>query len=199
MQKRGVIFGGAFDPPHLGHTQVAEYVITHGYADKLVVMPVGHHPFDKKSAPATHRLAMVELAFAQLAERYPSVVSISEYELDQSGVGYSYQTLVHFATQYPEYQWRWLIGEDNVASFGKWRQADQILSEFGVLVFPRNGSSEPSLSQGMELLVDATPVDMSSTQARTLFEQARHHGQPVSAGAKVDPSVCEYIETHAVY
>jgi nicotinate-nucleotide adenylyltransferase len=195
----GIIFGGAFDPPHSGHMQAAEYILKHNIAELLVVMPVGKHPFDKATTLPIHRLMMTQLACAPLLHAFPDRVSISEYELKQQGYGYSYQTLQHYAQLFPGYSWRWLIGADNIEHFHKWHHAQRILDEFGVVVYPRNKVDLSQVPAGMTVLAEAPPLDMSSTQARQACRDARLLHQPLDPSVQLAPDVTAYIYENAVY
>lgn len=187
------IFGGAFDPPHVGHMQVVTDALRESVVARLVVMPVGQHPFDSKSllSSSEDRWRLCELGFAEYSidERF----FLSRYEIEAEGRSYSYATLQQFSTENPEYAWKWLIGADNVASFDRWRHAEEILSEYGVMVFPRDSVGQVVLMPGMEWVPNATPVKVSSTKIR----QAVITGQPITDLVK--PEVAAYINDHHLY
>jgi nicotinate-nucleotide adenylyltransferase len=73
------LFGGTFDPPHLGHSTIASALLEKQLADEVWFLPVGEHAFEKKFSPSQHRLAMLELVLE-------TGQKIEQYELEQSGM-----------------------------------------------------------------------------------------------------------------
>ena len=67
------LFGGAFDPPHLGHLQVIQQILQHNLADQIWVIPVGQHDFLKQMSPSKWRVVMLELLLAELPDFYQKV------------------------------------------------------------------------------------------------------------------------------
>lgn len=187
-----LIFGGAFDPPHLGHTRVVDQVLATDVCSQLWLMPVGQHPFLKSLAPARDRLAMVDLAFSDLAAKWGRRLKISTFELDHPEVAYSYQTLTHFKAREPKKTFGWLIGSDNVSHFKKWRHSQELLTKFRVLVYPRVNYPvvTSDLPAGMELLSEVALEEASSREIRRRLQL----GQSISE--LVDPAVESYISEH---
>jgi len=188
--KTAVILGGSFDPPHHAHQEICKYVANLPGVSSVVVMPVGQHPFDKQMSAANHRLAMTKLAY----KNFDSNVFVSDYEINLKGIGYSAGTLQHFAKQYPQYKWKWLIGSDNISSFNKWKNYRQILDEFGVIVYPRKDFPLLNLLKGMIALKNGPIEIFSSTEIR----QQLNAGMLVSKNS-LDPSVASYISKHKLY
>jgi len=190
-----LLFGGAFDPPHLGHTTVAREVLQAGYADSVELVPVGQHPFDKSMAAAEHRLHMTELAFSLLMQEYPEKININTFELDSSDVSYSYNTALASAEKNPGKSIGFLIGSDNLLLFNKWKLGEELLELASIFVYPRPGFSKEMLSEylqpNMFWLDQVSLVACSSTQIRELIRTK----QPVPSQL-LEPSVLEYIQEH---
>lgn len=195
------LLGGAFDPPHLGHLQMARYLLDQGLVDQVRLLPVKQHPFGKKVSADHHRLAMLE----RLVE--PGLV-IEPYELHQAGVNYSADTLFALAQAEPGVTFSWLMGSDNVAQLHRWGGPIQhALETFDFWVYPR--SSMP-LDAAMEqlhshqwlpahaklhVLSQAPTVTVSSSQVRERLKD-----QPdANISDLVSQSVIEYINDQGLY
>ncbi|PIR59215.1 MAG: nicotinate (nicotinamide) nucleotide adenylyltransferase [Candidatus Pacebacteria bacterium CG10_big_fil_rev_8_21_14_0_10_56_10] len=190
------LFGGAFDPPHLGHQQIVAYLLEQLIADQVWLVPVGRHSFDKQLSPAEHRLAMVELAMSRLEQQYPERADqfrVEHYELDSGQVARTYQTIKALARQYPEHQLSWVIGSDNLAGFERWDNYRQLLTEHPVYVYPRQGYPLHHLLLGMEALDEAPTVRASSQHLRQMAAAGR------DITDWVPPLVAEYIDHHGLY
>jgi nicotinate-nucleotide adenylyltransferase len=190
-----LLFGGAFDPPHVGHTTVAQEVLQSGYADQVDLVPVGQHPFDKSMAAAEHRLHMTELAFSSLMAEYPERIKVNTFELDSSEVSYSYHTALASAKQNPGKKIGFLIGSDNLLLFNKWKLGAELLELASIFVYPRPGFTKEMLSEyiqpNMFWLDEVSLVACSSTQIRELIRT----NKPVPTHL-LEPTVLEYIQEH---
>jgi nicotinate-nucleotide adenylyltransferase len=168
-----LLFGGAFDPPHVGHTTVVREVLHAGYADQVELVPVGQHPFDKSMSAAEHRLNMTELAFSSLMASYPGRIKINTFELESSDVSYSYHTVLASSKHNPGKRIGFLIGSDNLLHFDKWKFGPELLQLASVLVYPRPGFTKEILSEylqpNMFWLDEVSLVACSSTQVRELI------------------------------
>lgn len=182
------IFGGAFDPPHVGHQAIAAYLLDAGISDQVWWTPTGQHPFDKSMSAAKHRRAMIEL----LIEAHPNQ-KLCPWELEQAETSYTIDTITYLKTEYPEHQFQLVIGSDNVVVFEKWHSYQEILEEVPVLVYPREGFPFQEHSEQFEFLTQAPVVIASSTQVRQQFQAG------LSSSDLVDPRVAEYSVEHQLY
>lgn len=195
------VFGGAFDPPHLGHQAVVENLLATELADEVWYLPVKNHHFGKKMAAAEHRLAMLKLVIdqqpsthqVQSTKNHVPIIRIEDYELHQEGINYTYDTLVALSQQYPEYTFSFVIGSDNLAGYERWLDNRPKLLDFPFFVYPRAGYSFNPLYQNMTPLVDMPEVTVSSTEIR----EARKLGK--SLAGLVTPEVEEYIKENKLY
>ena len=182
-----LIFGGAFDPPHVGHTTVVQEVLAANYAQQVVIMPVGQHPFDKHLSPASHRLAMVQHAFASLQDKYPERLLIDTFELGQKNISFTYHTVTEYKNIYPNKTIGILIGSDNVAAFDSWKFSQELRTESQIFVYPRAGYDvTQDMLQGMVLLTDVSVVKSASSTIRKELLQTK-------VSEFVDPMVLQYI------
>lgn len=164
------VFGGSFNPPHLGHALLPGYVLARGDATRVLVAPCADHPLGKSLAPFERRMSWVRQALAH----YQDVeVSPIEAELARSREGrpsYTLELLEALAQRYPDERVRLVVGSDILVSgeTDRWHRWDRIAAEFEPIVVPRVGWSEPGAA--------ALP-DVSSTQVRAQLEAIRAGGE----------------------
>jgi nicotinate-nucleotide adenylyltransferase len=183
------LFGGGFDPPHLGHQFITQTLLDRTLVDEVWYVPVKQHPFGKKLSPDHHRLAMLKLIVPSADSR----IKIETYELDKQGMSYSYETLEHLHQKYPEHRFSWVIGSDNLPTFDKWLEIHSELLKYPFYIYPRKGFPMKPLYPGMIPLQDVKEVEVSSTEVRHLIEQGK------SAEGLIAPAVGDYISDHGLY
>ncbi len=188
--KKVAVFGGSFDPPHLGHEQVIREVLESKIVDEIWLLPVKNHPFAKNVSPAKDRLAMVQLMLTHLAR---PEVRVEEYELTVEGINYSYLSLQHLKQQHPDTVFHWLMGSDLLADFSTWEQADELVNDFSVLVYPRSGYGWEQIWPGMTALTTLPTITVSSTTARAALAANQ------DTASLVLPEVAAYSKAHHLY
>jgi nicotinate-nucleotide adenylyltransferase len=171
MSGRIGIFGGAFDPPHFGHLITAQFAAEELALDKVIFMPSGKHPMKPDTtASAEQRFAMTKLAAAG-----NPLFDVSDYEIRSSGITYSVDTIEHIQERYHPDKLYFLIGEDNVTDFQKWREPERIVEMAVVAVLRRTSVSKPEVtpfSKYFEFLT--TPViEISSTNIRKRISEGK--------------------------
>ena len=183
------LFGGVFDPPHIGHQTIAQALLDQCIADQVWFVPVGLHPFGKKFSVVEdkdHRLEMLELILTEN-------MKIERFELEHMGISYSYRTLEVLAKQYPEHNFSWVIGSDNLAKFDQWQEFEQLLQKFRVYVYPRRDFAMKPWYDGMVEIVDVEPVEVSSTMIRDRVRDGK------SIKGLVSSAVDNYITMNILY
>ena len=160
------IFGGSFDPIHIGHAIIAQHVIGCGAVDRLwfMVSPVNPLKVDKERNVAdTDRLRMVEMV-----SRPMEGVETSAFEFTMPKPSYTIDTLNALQAKFPDDEFYLVIGGDNWEVFGKWRNSEEILAKYHILVYPRLGHEVviPDELHDRVELVDAPIIELSSTQIR---------------------------------
>ena len=112
---RRALFGGSFDPFHLGHLGLVKSLLREGIADHVTIMPCKQspHKLDRLPVADHHRLRMIELSLEGLSFR--SQVDVSEYELNKEGVSYTSETLRDLQANYPKDELSLVIGADPVS------------------------------------------------------------------------------------
>jgi nicotinate-nucleotide adenylyltransferase len=185
------IYGGSFDPVHLGHLLVAQAAIEELGLDKLFFIPAAQSPFkpDTKPAPAAVRLQLLRLALA-----VKSNCEIDEQEIRRGGVSYSIDTLRDYAKKFPGAKLFYLIGADHVARLPEWREPAELarLAEF--VVIPRPGEAPakfPLPFRGRSL--KGFPLAVSSHEIRARVKS----GLPIEN--LVPSAVAEVLRNNRLY
>ena len=176
MEKIG-IYGGTFNPPHVGHVHVARYAIGELCLDKLLIIP-SHTPPHKElavdSPSAEERLKMLQMTFAGEEK-----TEISQIELQRGGVSYTFDTVTTLQKQYPNAQFYLLVGTDMLLSFDRWYRYEELLQKVTLAVFYRGDREEESRilkkkeeleARGANVVLMENPViPISSTQLRRMM------------------------------
>jgi nicotinate-nucleotide adenylyltransferase len=190
MQKIG-LYGGSFDPVHLGHLLVAQAACEEAGLERLFFIPAAQSPFkpESKLSPAPERLRLLRLALAGRTN-----YEIDDQEIRRGGVSYTIDTVRDYARRFPKTELFYLIGADHVPSLNKWRDAGELAQLLQFVVIPRPGETEPKLEPPFRgRTLKGFPLGVSATQIR-----AR-----VKAGLPIDylvpPAVAEAIRNYRLY
>ncbi len=200
--RRVGVFGGAFDPPHAVHVALARAAIETLALDRLLIVPTGDAWHKSRPlSPATDRLAMCRLAFADVPKAVPD-----DRELRRDGPTYTIDTLTELHADWPDAELFLLIGADQAAAFHTWRQAQAIVDLAIVSIAARAesagaampfdpGNPLPGLrvAPGRVRVLPLPPMPHSATDVR----------RRVAAGLAIDhlvaPAVAGYIAEHHLY
>jgi nicotinate-nucleotide adenylyltransferase len=160
------VFGGTFDPPHVGHLILAADACDALSLDRLIFVPAAAQPFKVETpavASAAHRLEMVRLAVADDA-RY----TVEDTEIRRGGLSYTVDTLEEIARKNVGAELFLLIGQDSLAGFSGWKKHDHIQEIATLAVMRRAGSRGADESQQFHGAVEISTrrVDVSSTEIR---------------------------------
>lgn len=160
--------GGSFNPVHIGHIMLADYLVQFGGLDEVWMMLSPLNPLKAAAAVARsivsdgHRLAMLDIACSELHGVRPC-----DIELSMPRPSYSIDSLTRLAEKNPDCRVRLIIGSDNWKVFGRWRCANEIIERFSPIVYPRPGYevTRYTLPTGVDL-IDAPMFGISSTFVR---------------------------------
>jgi nicotinate-nucleotide adenylyltransferase len=138
------LFGGSFDPVHLGHTMVARAALAEVELDQLFIIPAAQSPFklEQSPAPAADRLAWLRLAFGDEPR-----CEIDAQEIERAGVSYTIDTVRDYAARFPEAELFYLIGADHVPTLPEWREAAALADAVTFVVVPRPGEFETGVAE----------------------------------------------------
>lgn len=184
------IYGGSFDPPHLGHLlPVIDAAETLGLTAVRFV-PAAAQPFKVGQAMASpaHRLAMTERLVAQ----YPGF-SADRTEVERPGLSFTVDTLSQMAASNPSAELVLLLGADAYALFDQWREPDRIRQMATIAVLARGSQGSPVPQRAGVHVLESRRVDISSTELRARIAMGR------SIRGFVPDAVAEYIAEHRLY
>ena len=195
------ILGGTFDPIHNGHLALGRYAKVKFSLDEIWVMPNGNPPHKESESiesKTRHRVEMVRLAI----QEEPGF-SLQLYEVERKEVNYSYLTMEHFAKEFPEDEFYFIIGADSLFDIEKWRCPERLLKTCVILAAYRDGKSRTEMDAKIKYLnekyqadirlLSMPEIDISSTEIR---EDMKDH---VSIEKMVPKSVYEYIKKHDLF
>lgn len=187
------LFGGSFDPPHLGHLAFARFVRDALSPDELVWLPAGRQwqKPDQVMAPGSHRAAMI----ARLIASEPQF-RLDERELQRRGPSFTADTLREFSSENPGAELMFLIGQDQYARLPTWYQVETVVSLATLVVVPRGGEAvvtPPGLPPHRLRVLALPELPISSTAVRDAVAQ----GQDISP--MVGAEVASYIASHRLY
>lgn len=159
------VFGGTFDPPHVGHLLLAADACDALGLDRLIFIPARAQPFKVDIPPAASpndRLEMVRIAVADDAH-----YAVDDAEIIRKGLSYTVDTLEHLAGRHGGAELFLLMGEDALAGFPKWRSPERIRELATIAVMTRS-DRDPSAPTGVQGFVSVSTrrVDVSSTEIR---------------------------------
>ena len=204
------IYSGSFNPVHLGHVALCDYLVAEDLVDEVWLIRSPLNPFKEASAqtlaPDADREAMLRLAVE--GHRGLSICTIED---GLPRPNYSINTFHALEAQYPQHEFHLIIGADNWLAFDRWRAYDEFLQRYHLIVYPRPGypmGEEERLRLGREAtervrFVDAPQYDVSSTELREALHQRLHGEQPATSTgdcpAMLDPRVYTYIINNNLY
>lgn len=176
------LFGGSFNPPHVGHVIATTYVRATQAVDEVWWIPSWNHPFGKALASFEHRVAMCEA----IARDTSGWLKICQVEKELGGEGRTVDTLLHLHKAHPSVQFTLVIGSDIVKDLPKWKRFDEVQRLSRVLVLYRAGHPAPDA-------VGPPLVEVSSTEIREKLGR----GEP--AFELVPRAALQYALAHKLY
>ena len=192
MKSIGLFFG-SFNPIHLGHTNLAEYIFRFSGVDEIWFIISPRNPLKEQSELIDENL---RLKMLQLATGDKDYLVASDIEFDLPKPSYTIKTLKTLSEIFPEDDFILLIGSDNMQIFDQWKDYQTILDDYSVLVYPREGypyEEYEEMYPEMQILEEAPFFDVSSTQIRELIK----NNQDVSHWLHAD--VYQFIKENNLY
>ncbi len=191
--KKVCLFGGTFDPPHIGHLLVAQTVIEAEKFEKIIFVLANQPPFKDDYSTVDHRLSMLKMAVSGNPN-----FDISEIELKRGGISFTIETIKEFkkTENLEANELFYLIGSDSLMSLHEWDKAEEILKECQVLVAIRPGfrpSSIPGWVLKQIQFANIPRFEISSTTIRKRWVEDK------TIRYMVTQPVWEYINAHNLY
>ncbi len=192
--KRVALYFGSFNPVHKGHIALAEWVVEQGLCDELIFIVSPQNPLKEQSelAPEFSRYEMCEMACRE--SRYPEQIKVSAVEFVLEKPSYTINTLRYLRENFgAEMQFSILMGADNIENFHRWRNYEEILRDYPLLVYPREGYSVEQFADKITFLKDAPLFDFAATDVRRMIAAGDDFRD------KVGNSVANYIKQNKLY
>ena len=197
MKKIGLFFG-SFNPIHIGHLILANYILEHSDMQELWFVVSPQNPFkEKKSLLNDHnRLDMVQLAIKNYQK-----MRASNVEFSLPTPSYTIDTLTYLQEKHPDYSFCLIMGEDNLGSLHKWKNYDLLLQNYQVIVYPRIFGEDISSSPNVTQLknhhnihkIDAPIIELSATEIRDMIKSGKN------VRPMLPPEVFEYLDGSSFY
>ncbi len=167
------LFGGSFNPPHIGHIFAALYALKTAQPDEIWVLPSFSHPLHKQLIDAEHRLAMCRLAFAGIEH-----IHVRDDERTNS-TGYTWDLIHNLKSQYPHHRFSLIGGTDTQESLTTWYRGEELATLISVIAVPRGG-------------YDASPAALPSISSSLIRERiATQQDITELVDAQVHAYICE--------
>ena len=165
------IYSGSFNPIHIGHLALANYLCEYGGMDEVWFLVTPRNPFKAHSQsllPDSFRVELVRLSTAEYRR-----FRVDEIELSLPQPNYTIQTLDILRQRHPEHELYLVVGSDNWLKFSDWRESARLLREYRLIVYPRPGweVDETSVPDTVTYLSNAPLLDVSSTFIRESLEK----------------------------
>ena len=193
MKKIGLFFG-SFNPIHIGHLILANYILENSDMDELWFVVSPQSPFKEKKSllKDQNRLDMVQLAI----KNYPKMkASNVEFSLPQPS--YTIDTLTYLHEKYPDYSFALIMGEDNLDGLTKWKNSETLIKNHQIIVYPRSFEGEKKDNEYLQheniSLIQAPVIEISATQIRNMIKEGKN------VRPMLPPEVFEYLDGSAFY
>ena len=193
MKKIGLFFG-SFNPIHIGHLILGNYILENSDMDELWFVVSPQNPFkDKKSLLNDHnRLDMVQLA----VKNYPKMRA-SNVEFSLPKPSYTIDTLTYLKEKYPDYSFALIMGEDNLDSLPKWKNSEKLIADYQIIVYPRTFEGEKKAHEYLQheniSLVNAPIIELSATEIRKMIKEGKN------VRPMLPPEVFDYLDGSNFY
>ncbi len=186
--KKVCIFGGTFNPPHIGHLIMANEVYHALDFDEIRFMPNAKPPHKEATQLATgeQRLHMLELAVEPF-----SYFTVEPLEIVRGGLSYSFDTMMELHKQAPQPQFSFVIGADMMAYLAQWYKIDELVKHIHLIGVRRPGYVEKSAYP--VTIIDAPLIDLSSTMLRNRLKKGKN------VSMLIPESVQSYIRQEKLY
>lgn len=200
---RIAVFGGTFDPPHIGHFRLAENILEHRFAEEVMFVPAlfpPHKPGIVRSS-FDDRMNMVRIGLKQIGEKNFSVNDIEGKR--QETPSFTYDTMVELASEYPQSELLLLLGEDSLLTIHTWYRSDDIVANWKILTYPRSGflpmtelnkNWPDSIASALaETILPFDVCDVSSTEIREKIKCDE------DVNNMLFPEIYQYIKQRGLY
>jgi nicotinate-nucleotide adenylyltransferase len=191
-KKRIGLFFGSFNPIHIGHLVIVNYVFVFGNFRELWLVVSPHNPLKQKTllAEEKYRIAMAEIAVKNIG--LPLKICDMEMRLPQPS--YTINTLEFLKTENPDCEFCIIMGADSIDSIERWKDYKTILNAYTIYVYPRSGYDTKALCGKYKVeMLNAPIIEISSTFIRENISKGKN------LNAFISPEISEYIKKNKLY
>ncbi len=166
------LFFGSFNPIHTGHLILADYFANQTHLDEVWLVVSPQNPFKEKKSLLDQYLRY-DLVYRAIADNPKLKVSDIEFHLPQPS--YTIHTLVYLEEKFPDRKFELILGEDNLNSFHKWKNFEQILKHYPLNIYPRYNNEAPSKlgDYPSVKIAEAPKIEISSSMIRQFIKEKR--------------------------
>lgn len=190
------LFGGSFNPPHLGHLIVIEQAFELiKNIDELWILPAYRHTFQKDLVPSQHRLAMTKLLMSEISQENKNNTKLCAVEFEYKLSGETYEALKLLKQKYTDHQFSFLMGTDQIKSFEKWGSWKNLLEEMHFYLYPRSGYKNDIRFPNMSLL--ESEIQAVTNISSTMLRNRIQNQMPISH--LLPDSVFQYTKVNRLY
>ncbi len=185
------LFFGSFNPIHIGHQIIANYMANYTDLDQVWLVVSPQNPLKTKNdlINVYDRLEMTKLAFEESTK-----IKVSDIELKLPLPSYTIDTLTHLQEKYPENHFSLIMGADNLSTIHKWKNFEQILKYYSILVYPRPGIDLSKWKDNPSVTITEAPLmEISATFIRKSIQQKKNVQYFISE------KVLQFIESKSLY
>lgn len=188
--KIGLLFG-SFNPIHIGHLIIANYMANHTDLDKVWLVVSPQNPL-KKYGDLINTYDRLEMA--KLATDNSKNISVSDVELRLPQPSYTIDTLAHLKEKYPEHEFAIIMGSDNLGTLHKWKNYKLILRDYKIYVYPRPGHENAEFASHPSVTITMTPLmELSASFIRKSLSEKKN------VQYFVPDQVLDFIESKNLY
>lgn len=199
------LFGGAFDPPHLGHEGIIRSLAEQPFIDAIQIIPYHESAFGKTPhASARDRIEMLRLLIKDKNQ-----CTINHHEVQHTGPNYTIDTLAHIQSQHPEARLFWVLSTESLATFNAWKNPEGILAITHLICYTRSGTLK--IPEALQARVTETTDDLLNTQSGKIWIAPTPLAPWASSSIReaimkdrssiegLNPKVTAYIHQHQLY
>jgi len=185
------LFFGSFNPIHVGHLIIANYMANYSDLQSVWLVISPHNPLKNKSSLAN---MYDRLEMARLATEDNEKIKVSDIEFKLPQPSYTIDTLTFLRERYPEHQFTLIMGADNLVSLKKWKNYEILLRDYKIAVYPRPGFENPEFADHPSITITDTPVmEISSTFIRKAIKERK------SVQYMIPDKVFKFIDSKNLY
>ena len=191
-RKQVGIFSGSFNPIHIGHVMLANYITEFSDIDEVWFVVTPHNPLKQVNGLANEkaRLEMCEIAVEKMNK-----LKVSDIEFSMPKPSYTIDTLDRLKNDYPALDFTLIVGADNWSNFHLWREYKRIIEENNILIYPRLGEE---LTIDKQYSHNVKPCNAPILQISSTFVRSSI-GEKKNIASFLPNGVYEYIMTHKLY